>query len=271
MSEITYAFPKRKNVDPSCYIDAYNLVLECSQAHSPRGFVICLLDLLQRVCPYDSAVAFFLDVNGRISGRYAIGLKDDWLDMYLDYYAEILKTDSPEFMNIYIGKRESSGFNFSELINWSTISDTAPEYNFKKEYIDLLGLKYSWGFCFFDLNGAYRAVISLDRIRNQPFCEIEQNRLGLALPILNNIYRNFFYQGVDTDGHMVQSPWKTYRLTPRESEIADLLCQGMTVQNISSVLYIAITTTYKHISHIFEKVGVSSQRELVSKLLSKPQ
>jgi len=74
---------------------------------------------------------------------------------------------------------------------------------------------------------------------------------------------------MDTNDHVIQSPWKEYELTPRESEIANLLCQGMTVHNISSALYIAVTTTYKHIAHIYEKVGVSSQQELLVKMLNK--
>ena len=112
-------------------------------------------------------------------------------------------------------------------------------------------------------------VFSLDRIRDTPFSEIEKNRLNLALPILNNMHRNFFYQGMDSDGTFLQSPWKEYNLTKREIEITNLLCQGMTVQNISSVLYIALTTTYKHIANIYKKLGVSSQQELLVKMLNR--
>ena len=74
---------------------------------------------------------------------------------------------------------------------------------------------------------------------------------------------------MDNKESIVQSPWKNYGLTKRETEIANLLCQGMTVQNISAVLYIVVTTTYKHIAHIYEKVGVSSQQELLVKMLNK--
>ncbi len=260
MDKITYAFPKRKGVDPSCYIDAYNLVLECSQAHTLRGFSIRLLELLKKVCPYDSAMVFFFNANGKISGKYAVGAKEDWLDMFLDYYLNMV----PEF-DIYRGAPETSDCQFSRIIDWSTF----PPSEFKRDYIDVLGLKYSWGFCFFDLNGAYRVVISLDRIRDIPFSDAERTRFELALPILNNMHKNFFYQGIDTRERVVQTPWVRYGLTTRESEIVALLCQGMTAQNISNALFIAITTTYKHISNIFRKVGVSSQQELIVKLIGR--
>ena len=83
------------------------------------------------------------------------------------------------------------------------------------------------------------------------------------------MYRNFYYQGTDNSAHMTQSSWNEYGFTKRETEIAELLCQGMTIQNISSALYIAVTTTYKHIAHIYEKTGVSSQQELLVKMLNR--
>lgn len=262
--KITYAFPKIKNIDPSCYIDAYNLILECSQAHTPRSFSTKLLDTLKRICPYDQAMVLFLDANGKVAGRYTVAIKDEWLESYLNYYLHILAETAPD-LSIYQDVTEPDDFRFSRIISW----DTFPKVEFITDYIDARGLKYSWGFVFFDLNGAYRVIISLDRTRSEPFSEIERNRLLLALPILNNMHRNFFYQGTDTDESVIQSSWREYNLTTRETEIANLLCQGMTVQKISAVLYIAVTTTYKHVSHIYEKMGVSSQQELLVKALGK--
>ena len=264
MSEtITYAFPKIKDIDPSCYIDAYTLILECSQAHTPRSFSIKLLELLKKVCPYDEAVVFFFNANGKVSGHYAVGIKPQWLEMYCSYYLGFLQDSSPQ-SDLYQNLNERSNFNFCQLIDWSA----APHSEFKTDYIDARHLKYTWSFTFFDLLGAYRVVFSLDRTRAVPFSEVELNRLRLALPILNNMHRNFFYQGMDTRDTVVQTPWTQYNLTARETEIATLLCQGMTAQNVSAALCIAITTTYKHISHIFQKTGVSSQQELLVKLLN---
>ena len=262
-NKIPYAFPKLKDMDPSCYIDAYNLVLECSHAHSPRSFIMKLLDMMNKVCPYDQAIVLFLDVNGKVSGRYTVNLDEKWIDLYLQYYMNIV--EYPQEISLFQDVKEESNFNFSRIYEWASF----PKSEFITDYINELDIKHSWGFCFFDLNGAYRVVISLDRTRNVPFSETEQQRLALALPILNNMHKNFFYQGMDTSESVVQSPWKAYNLTKRETEIANLLCQGMTVQNISNVLYIAITTTYKHIAHIYEKVGVSSQQELLVKMLNK--
>ena len=262
MERITYAFPKRKDIDPSIYIDAYNLILQCSQPNSPRGFVIRFLELMKRACPYDQAMVLFLDINGKVSGRYTVGIRDEWVDLYLNYY--LYSEEYPQEIHLYQDIRECSDCNFSRIYDWSQFAKS----EFITDYIQARGLRYSWGFCFFDLNGAYRVIISLDRTRSEPFPDSERARLEMALPILNNMYRNFYYQGMDTNREM-QSPWSGFHLTKRETEIADLLCQGMTVQNISNVLYIAVTTTYKHISNIYQKVGVSSQQELLVKMLNR--
>jgi len=264
MSDITFAFPKIKGVDPSCYIDAYNLVLECSQEHTPRSFTLKLLDLLKKACPYDEAVAFFLDANRKVSGQYTVNFKKNWIDIYLNYYLDMLGKTHPS-LSVIQNVNETSDISFSKVIDWKKY----PRSEFINDYINERGLKYSYSFCFFDLNKAYRVVISLDRTKDRPFSEPELTRLGLALPILNNMHRNFFYQGMDTEDDLVQSPLSEYNLTPRETEIATLMCQGMTVQNISDILFIAITTTYKHIQHIYEKCGVSSQQELLVKVLNK--
>lgn len=261
MEERKYAYPKIKGVEPSHYIDAYNLVLECSNEHTPRSFSVRLLECLKTFCPYDKAVVMFFDTNGRYAGCHTVGIEQDYIKTFIEYYADI---GPPEF-NIFDGKGETSGFEFSRVIDWSTFPDNV----FKREYLAPLNLKYSWGFCFFDLLGKYRVVFSLDRTRDEPFSQAERDRLNLALPVLNNMHRNFFYRGVDarTREGVSQSAWQQYGLTAREEEIATLLCQGMTAQNISSVLYIAITTTYKHIANIFKKTNVNNQRELIVKLL----
>lgn len=266
ITDITYAFPKLEHVDPSVYIDAYNLILECSQAHSPRSFAIKLLDLMSKMCSYDEAMVFFLDVNKKISGKYTIHIQDKWLDEYMNYY--LTQIEFPEEFRIYQDIRENTlNQSFSRIINWSEV----PDSEFLTNYIKARKLKYSWGFCFFDLNGTYRAVFSLDRIRNEFFSKIEQDRLNLALPILNNMYRNFFYQGTDFNPHENQSGWSKYSFTKRETEIVNLLCQGMSIQNISSALYISKNTTYKHIAHIYEKAHVSTQQELLFKIMSQTE
>jgi ATP/maltotriose-dependent transcriptional regulator MalT len=53
----------------------------------------------------------------------------------------------------------------------------------------------------------------------------------------------------------------TRTLSPRETEVHELLAQGMTNDEIAKLLYISLSTTKVHVKHIYEKLGVRSRLE----------
>jgi len=57
-----------------------------------------------------------------------------------------------------------------------------------------------------------------------------------------------------------------YHLSRREIEVAELVLRGYRNDHIASTLGITSATTKKHLSRIFEKVGVDSRAQLASKL-----
>ena len=54
---------------------------------------------------------------------------------------------------------------------------------------------------------------------------------------------------------------RTADLTPRESEVHDLLAQGLTNEEIAKLLFISLSTTKVHVKHIYAKLGVRSRLE----------
>jgi ATP/maltotriose-dependent transcriptional regulator MalT len=50
-------------------------------------------------------------------------------------------------------------------------------------------------------------------------------------------------------------------LSPRETEVHELLAQGLTNEEIASLLYISLSTTKVHVKHIYDKLGVRSRLE----------
>ncbi len=52
-----------------------------------------------------------------------------------------------------------------------------------------------------------------------------------------------------------------YALSPRETQVAQLLCQNRSVQYISQALGMADSTTKTHVRHVYEKAGVHSRSE----------
>jgi LuxR family maltose regulon positive regulatory protein len=50
-------------------------------------------------------------------------------------------------------------------------------------------------------------------------------------------------------------------LSPRETEVHELLAQGLTNEQIAKLLYISLSTTKVHVKHIFDKLAVRSRLE----------
>jgi DNA-binding CsgD family transcriptional regulator len=57
-----------------------------------------------------------------------------------------------------------------------------------------------------------------------------------------------------------------YHLSRREIQVAELVLRGYRNRHIAATLGITSATTKKHLSRIFEKVGVDSRAQLASKL-----
>ncbi len=57
-----------------------------------------------------------------------------------------------------------------------------------------------------------------------------------------------------------------FELSPREEEVVRLVVRGLATSQIAAHLFITEHTVQRHLSNIFEKVGVRSRRDLVKRL-----
>ena len=63
---------------------------------------------------------------------------------------------------------------------------------------------------------------------------------------------------------VARSPKGGGQLSPRESEILDLVRQGLTNAEIAKTLFVSVSTVKVHVRHIFEKLGVRTRTEAAS-------
>jgi len=236
----------------------YDFTITCGNAHSPKNLAIEILKNLGTLCSFDQAFVYFLDGNGKVFDRYLMNINERWGTMYFEYYANLENLR----YNYTADIKEDPNKILLKTYDWENEHSS----EFVPSYIRPRGIKYSCGFPLFDLNGNYRTVIALDRVKNNAFSNDELANLLLAIPLLNNLHKNFYYQGFGLSA-IKKATWGLVNLTAREIEITNLLCQGISPANISRTLFIALSTTYKHIANIYEKLQVSSQQELLVRML----
>jgi DNA-binding CsgD family transcriptional regulator len=61
---------------------------------------------------------------------------------------------------------------------------------------------------------------------------------------------------------------RTCQLTHAEADLARLLAEGLSLEEISRERGVTMNTTRTHLKHVFAKTGTSRQSELVGKLLA---
>lgn len=244
------------------YKKIYDIVLACGEEHQPQRFVRAAIEKLNQICPFDQALAYFMDGNGKVCGQCLVNIDDNWSMKYLEYYRY---ADGQQY-SISRGLRGSGQNTGVSVRDWER---EPPNREFIQDYIRPRNLKYSLGFSLTDLNGIYRVTIALDRVRETRYSNSELYHLQMVLPQLSNLYQNFYYQETKPMAGQ-QILWERTKLTPREIDVAKLLCQGISPANIGKTLYISLPTVYKHISHIYEKMHVSSRQELLVRLLREP-
>lgn len=247
---------------PVSYKRVYDFLLACGQARSPKNLAVEIISNMRTLCAFDEALVYFMDGNGKVCNQYLVNIDESWSAMYLEYYAH---TEQQRY-SCLSDVRENTNKFLVNIREWERESSS----EFVPNFIRPRRLKYSIGFSLFDINGVQRIIIALDRTRDEIFSKEEYLNLTAAVPQLNNLHKNFFYQQ-NSQSALKQIAWEETKLTPREIEVANMLCQGVTPANISRTLYISVPTTYKHISHIYEKMHVSSRQELLVRLLRQPQ
>lgn len=59
------------------------------------------------------------------------------------------------------------------------------------------------------------------------------------------------------------------RLTKREIELVDLLKEGLSYKQMAEKLFVSVYTINHHLKNIYQKLGVESKSELISRILQK--
>lgn len=237
----------------------YNFLLLCGQASSPEELARKIIDNIGMLCSFDAASAYLMSSSGAVIESYLRNIEEKWIKIYLGYY---MNTDDKRYSLNHVSDRHPKNIPYIKCHNW--LEEESSE--FIPDFIRVRGLTYSCGFGLYDMNQKCRMSIALDRMGDRNFSPEELENLQIALPLLNDMHKNFYH--VQFSSRAKRKQENNEALTVRESQITALLCQSASPAEISHTLHIAQSTTYKHIANIYQKLNVSSQRELLSLLLN---
>lgn len=239
----------------------YEFIVNCGKDHDPYHFTVTIVDGLKEFFNFDSAMIFFLDGNRNLVDQYLYNFNPNWIRIYNEYYS---KTEELSDVWAWTAKAdEQENVPFISYIRWWDM----PDSEFLRDYIKENRINESLSFILYDLNRQPRSVFNFDMKDNKNFKEQDIEVLNILVPALNNLHKNFYVK--IPGGFRHSNPlYEEADLTKREREIVDLICQGISSVNISKILHIAPSTTYKHVTHIFEKFNVSNRQELLVKLLN---
>lgn len=240
----------------------YGYLLLCSAEQDPASFVRTALEEIDDLVPYNQGLVYFLDEHRNVVFQHLVNIKNRWSNLYLDYYSNF----GGEELNLSTSVDETAGEIFVKLIVW----ENEPMNEFLTDYIMARGVRYSLAFVLFDQTGLARVAFSLDRSNKACFTENEITLLKLALAPLSGMFKNFFTSPMAIPGSkkVVQTAAIDTLLTSREQEVVHLLCQGLAPARVASALHISTSTAYKHIANIYKKLHVSSQQELLVRVLN---
>ena len=240
-----------------------DFLLSSEIIREPREFCVQVIKKIYSLIPYDQARIYFVNDKGKIEDAVLIGgVEQRWNDIYLEYYSKIENGHYSICTRIENDRYSSPKF-ICNVHDWTNSKCD----EFVTDYIKPQGLKYSLGFGLHNDGHFMNCVCSIDRTNRGGFTHDEIDIMRTIQPHIHNLYRNLFVLA-SQNSFDINNPQIQMTLTKRESEIAELLCNGMTPNNISKKLFLSLPTTYKHIANIHAKLNVSNRQELILKLIN---
>ena len=240
-------------------------------------FAPALIDALKHVAPFNYSVIFAYCHSARpidLFDTFPTAKRRIFVD---DYQAGPYLLDP-----LFIARPEAWGPGPHRVADLAP--DRFPQSEYFRSYYVQTGLSEEIAF-FVPIKAGTRVVISLmrDAARLQAFATRERKRLQSVAPLVTaaathhwkDVESRFAGPGlnpkVDETERLLATAFHRFgegRLTPRESEIVELVLKGNSSEAIGKILGIATGTVRIHRKNIYVKLGIGSQGELFSRFVA---
>jgi DNA-binding CsgD family transcriptional regulator len=241
-------------------------------------FAPALIDALKHVAPFNYSVIFAYCHSAR-----PIDLFDTFPAVKRRVFVDDYQAGPYLLDPLFIAKPESWGPGPHRVADLAP--DRFPQSEYFRSYYVQTGLSEEIAF-FVPIKAGTRIVISLmrDAGRLQAFATRERKRLQSVAPLVvaaathhwKDIESRFSRPGgpdpkINETERLLVSAFHRFgdgRLTPRESEIAELVLKGNSSEAIGKLLGIATGTVRIHRKNIYVKLDIGSQGELFSRFVA---
>jgi DNA-binding CsgD family transcriptional regulator len=253
----------------------HEFLLEIGNIREPKELCTQVVKKIYPLIPYDQARAYFVNDSGKIYDQVLIGVEQTWSDVYVGYYSRIANgrysiPNRLERGRYSIPSRHERGRYSIPRLDGGVYDWTNYECDeFTTEYIRPQRLNYTAGFGFNDADGLIKSFYCLDRTGRSEYSQKEIDIMSIVQPHLDNLHQNLFV--LASTGANIKNPEARKALTKRESQIAGLICKGMTPIKISRTLFLSLPTVYRHIANIHAKLDVSNRQELLLRLMGRAE
>jgi DNA-binding CsgD family transcriptional regulator len=135
------------------------------------------------------------------------------------------------------------------------------------DYLNPIGMRSSGGIFLYDAAGRLFAFANIHRSSPRGFSQDEVATLTAAQTHVTNLVAAYTATSA-LDSYTPAELQESHRLlSPREVEVARLVCRRLSASQIGSALHISPRTVEQHVQSIYEKLGVHSKSGLLRMLL----
>lgn len=192
-----------------------------------------------------------------VISKFSQKFNEKFMIEYDKYYGKV------DYVKWIFSSHESIVYRESDLIN----NEMRIKSTFYLDYLKPAGLVNVAGISIAE-KGSCIGVITLYRTeKNGDFKDKDIYILKQLLPHLQNKLI-VEYEAIENNIERNKSGSyflaHEYNLSRREIEIIKLLCEGKNNNEVSHKLSISVNTVKKHISNIFDKLGVDSRTQLIN-------
>lgn len=199
-------------------------------------------------------------------------------DGRLLFFDPVSNNMSQEELDAYYGE-----YQFSDYVAWSFDSDTPLVYRdsdlvssaareasaIYRKWMQPMGIYYGLG-C--TVMGSEHLLGSVTLFRSRAQGDFSDEEVAMLTVLNRHLSAHFDFLwpkgAAANDRSDLSRLVQQYSLSPREEEIALLILQGRSNQEIGKALYISENTVKKHANSIYRKLGITSRTQLLSLIYS---